>query len=87
MDEIHSTHTVTSGFPAEVQVDFQEFIIPQRGDGFNPKYSFNYSNRRIWGDLLILHQHIHMYSIDGGNINSTLKFRINASWDDEPELN
>lgn len=86
--EIHSTHTVTSGFPAEIQVDIagthnsatvvmdltqNTHTISQTGE--------------FLGDLLILHPiEPYTHSIDGDNVNSTLRFRINASWDDEPEV-
>ena len=86
--EIHSTHTVTSGFPSEVQVDIagiengvtvvmdltqNTHTISQYGD-------FN-------GDLLFLDPtNPYSHTINGDSINSTIRFRINASWDDEPEV-
>ena len=86
--EIHSTHTVTSGFPAEVQVDISGIHNSATVvmDLTQNTHSITQTGGFL-GDLLILHPtDPYTHSIDGENINSTLKFRINASWDDEPEL-
>jgi len=86
--EIHSKHTVTSGFPAEVQVDItaEQHSATVVMDLTQNTHTVSQSGG-FPGDLLILHPtDPYTHSIDGDYINSTLKFRINASWDDEPEV-
>ena len=86
--EIHSTHTVTSGFPSEVQVDvsgiYNSATIVM--DLAQNTHTISQTGEFL-GDLLILHPtDPYTHSINGENVNSTLRFRVNASWDDEPEV-
>ena len=86
--EIHSTHTVTSGFPSEVQVDITGVhnSITVVMDLTQNTHTISQTGNFL-GDLLILHPtNPYTHSINGDNINSTFRFRINASWDDEPEV-
>ncbi len=86
--EIHSTHTVTSGFPAKIQVDVAgiQNTATIVMDLTQNTHSISQTGEFL-GDLLILHPtNPYTHTIDGDSVNSTLKFRINASWDDEPEV-
>ena len=86
--EIHSTHTVTSGFPAKIQVDVAgiQNTATILMDLTQNTHSISQTGEFL-GDLLLLHPtDPYTHTIDGDNVNSTLRFRINASWDDEPEV-
>jgi len=86
--EIHSTHTVTSGFPSEVQIDIAgiENGVTVVMDLTQNTHTISQYGDFI-GELLILDPaNPYSHTINGDSINSTIRFRINASWDDEPEV-
>jgi len=83
--EVTSTHNVTDGVPARVQVDLAGVVNSAtiEVDLTTNTHSLRQTGSNS-GDLLLLHstKPYEHTSIDGF-VNSTVRFQINASWDDE----
>ena len=86
--EVHTSHTVEDGLPAEIQIDIDAIQhsatvtmdITQNTHSITQRGNFP-------GDLLILHpDDAYEHWLNGSNVDSIFRFMINASWDDEPEV-
>ena len=85
--EVHTSHTVEDGLPAEIQIDIDAIQhsatvtmdITQNTHSITQRGNFP-------GDLLILHpDDAYEHWLNGSNVDSIFRFMINASWDDEPK--
>lgn len=82
--EVRSQHTVTDGVPASVQFDLV-------GENHAITYEHPFDGTSSWSndDLEMIHwdpvNGVNQ-TVNGTRVDSTLRFRLNASWDDEEQL-
>jgi hypothetical protein len=83
--EVTSTHNVTEGIPARVQVDVDGIHSSATIEVDLASYTHSLSQTGPnSGNLLLLHPtKPYEHTIIDGFVNSTVRFQINASWDDE----